>query len=52
MARHYLIVLEYNFCRLIKHLNDAVGACVGKSWAECGLKLSRIGRWEFEDYDE
>jgi len=49
-ARHHLVVDQYDFDELEKYLQDRVSACDGSSWDAVAEELSRLGRWEFEDY--
>ena len=49
-GRHHVIVNEYNFEELRSFLTAYGSKCEGDTWQEVALKLSRIGRWEFEDY--
>lgn len=51
-ARHYLIVKEYDYARIYNYIKKYVDGLTGDTWDEIGLKLSRIGYWEFEDYKE
>ncbi len=50
VGRHYLIMQEYNFERLVSFIQKFCRSCSGNTWAEIANKLSRLGRWEFEDY--
>lgn len=49
-ARHYIIVKKYDFNALKSYLLNYAASCAAPTWNEVALKLSRIGRWEFEDY--
>jgi hypothetical protein len=49
-GRHYLIVFEYNYQAIFNKLNEYVNSIEAKNWDEIGLKVGRIGHWEFEDY--
>jgi hypothetical protein len=49
-GRHHLFVREYNLARIRAFLADYAKGCAGETWQEAALKLSRLGRWEFEDY--
>jgi hypothetical protein len=52
-ARHHLIVFRYDFPAIQKKIEDYCEEhCVGDTWEEIAEKLARIGRWEFEDYQE
>lgn len=49
-GRHMLIVLEYNFDLIKTEVNHYIENCTGSDWGVIAQKLSRIGKWEFEDY--
>jgi hypothetical protein len=49
-GRHHLIVKEYNFEAIRSFLIEYARQCCGDTWQEVAQILSRIGRWEFEDY--
>jgi hypothetical protein len=49
-GRHYLIVFEYNFERILSALQKQVESIEADTWKEIGEKIGRIGKWEFEDY--
>ena len=51
-GRHHLIVFEYNFERLAAYIATYIQDCTGETWQEIAQQLSRLGRWEFEDYRE
>lgn len=52
-GRHHIVVDVQHFDRhrLRGWLQDRVSGVDGRTWAEVGAKLGRIGHWEFEDYD-
>lgn len=50
IGRHYLLVFEYDYNRLLRAIEDLCDSAEGGSWGEVASKLSRIGKWEFEDY--
>jgi hypothetical protein len=52
IGRHYLIVFEYDYERLMAYLKKYADAIDEKDWNGVAEKMSRIGRWEFEDYKE
>lgn len=52
IGRHYLIVFEYNFEKIINFIKNYIENCAGDSWDEIAEKIGRIGHWEFEDYQE
>jgi hypothetical protein len=49
-GRHYLFMERYEYPALRKWIEEKVAEVEGDSWADIACKLSRIGRWEFEDY--
>jgi hypothetical protein len=50
MGRHYLFVNTYDYDRLENYIRSRCEEATGTSWQEIAQKLSRLGRWEFEDY--
>lgn len=52
IARHFLIVFEYSYERLINRINTHLASCSGETWAEVANKVGRLGLWEYEDYAE
>jgi hypothetical protein len=52
VGRHHLIVFEYDYDRLVKVIELYCESSEGKSWRDVAQKLSRLGKWEFEDYSE
>lgn len=52
IGRHYLIVFEYNYERIYSKLKSIVEGIEANSWEEIGLIIGRLGKWEFEDYQE
>ena len=50
--RHYLIVFEYDYDKIIKRLTKKIQGLSADNWNDLALKISRIGYWEFEDYYE
>jgi len=49
-GRHLLIVFEYNYNLIIDALQKYCDTCVGETWNEIAVQLSRVAKWEFEDY--
>jgi hypothetical protein len=49
-GRHTLIVAAYDLSRIRSFLTAYANTCTGETWHEAALKLSRLGKWEFEDY--
>ena len=52
IGRHLFIVFEYDYDRIIATINKFISNCSGDSWKEMAEKISRLGKWEFEDYSE
>lgn len=52
IGRHHLIVREYNYPRIVATIKDFLRCCSGERWNEVAEKVSRLGKWEFEDYTE
>jgi hypothetical protein len=49
-GRHMLLVFEYDFERIFSYLKSQVENAAGDDWRAVARQLSRIGKWEFEDY--
>lgn len=49
-GRGKLLVFEYNIQRIFKRINEYCESCTGDTWEVIVNKVSRIGLWEFEDY--
>ncbi|QOZ29920.1 hypothetical protein XH93_25670 [Bradyrhizobium sp. CCBAU 51753] len=51
IGRHYLFVRDFDYARLKEFVQDYCTSCgEERSWALLAEKLSRLGKWEFEDY--
>ena len=50
LGKNKLIVFKYDMDRILLRIRKMFDNCSGKDWKEIAIKLSRIGRWEFEDY--
>jgi hypothetical protein len=50
--RHHLIVPRYDYDAILRFVEDFLETCEGKDWDEVACKVSRLGHWEFEDYQE
>ncbi len=50
LGLHYLIVPSYDYAKIIGFISKFASGCLGKDWKEVARKLSRLGSWEFEDY--
>jgi hypothetical protein len=49
-GRHMLIVPDYDLKKIRAIIAQYSISCEGKDWEAVAKLLSRIGRWEFEDY--
>lgn len=52
VGRHYLIVSEWDEPRIRVLSTDLVESEKAPTWAELGERISRIGHWALEDYQE
>ena len=50
LGRDHLIVFRYDYKRLENFITGFVTGCDGRSWGDLAQQLSRLGKWEFEDY--
>ncbi len=50
VGRHHIVVLAYNYEAIEGDLRRLVERCSGATWQQIAAKVSRIGYWEFEDY--
>lgn len=50
IGQHYLIVREFNYKKISSAIEKFLNHCSGEDWKEVAGKVSRLGRWEFEDY--
>jgi hypothetical protein len=51
-GRHHLFVERWDWPLIERYLRTNVEAAQGASWRELTTVVGRLGRWEFEDYDE
>ncbi|PWK46011.1 immunity 8 family protein [Pseudomonas sp. OV226] len=51
IGMHYLIVREYNYQKIVHSIETFLLNCSGANWSEVSRKVSRLGLWEFEGYD-
>jgi hypothetical protein len=49
-GRHHLVVSRFDLTEIRSFLISYARSCEGESWDAAALKLSRLGKWEFEDY--
>lgn len=52
IGRHHLLVSRYNYRSLEQFIANYCDNCRGESWRDVAERLGRIGKWEFEDYQE
>jgi len=50
VGRNRLIIFEYNYDRLINFLTKYCSKCSGDTWEEIAEQMSRLAKWEFEDF--
>lgn len=50
IGRHLIVLEKYDYKKICKFLDSYLYGCAGESWGEVAEKISRIGKWEFEDY--
>jgi hypothetical protein len=51
-GRDLLIISEYNYDQISKYISNYISSCEGEDWQEIAHKLSQLGRWEFDEYNE
>jgi len=44
------ILSEFDYDEIVNYLNRQITACQSNNWSDASIRLSRIGFWEFEDY--
>ena len=49
---HHLIVQDYNYQMIIREIKAFLQDCSGDNWNDIAKKVSRLGKWEFENYTE
>jgi len=52
LGKNKLIVFKFDMERILARIRKLFDNCSGKDWSDITIKLSRIGRWEFENYQE
>lgn len=52
VGQHYLIVRDYNYQKIVNSIEKFLQGCSGKDWSEVSRKVSRLGLWEFEGYED
>ena len=52
LGRHHLIMLKYDFDRLLRAIEALCEEAEAPTWEEVATKLGRFAKWEFEDYRE
>ncbi|MDH3001565.1 hypothetical protein A1D23_13320 [Chelonobacter oris] len=50
LLRNTIVVEDYNFKEIIRYINSFIDSCDGNDWEEIAHKLSKLFRWEFDDY--
>jgi hypothetical protein len=49
---HHLIVASFDYEAIAGAVRRFCEKCEGANWQEVAAKVSRLGRWEFDDYRE
>jgi hypothetical protein len=49
-GRHHLIIAQFDCSKIENYFRNKVQSLHGNNWQELTVQLSRIGKWEFEDY--
>jgi hypothetical protein len=49
-GRNYLFLKQYDYEVVARYLREFSSSCQGRTWHEVAEKVSRVGKWEFEDY--
>lgn len=52
IGAHYLIVNGYNYQKIVHTIEKFLLGCSGRDWSEVSRKVSRLGLWEFEGYED
>ena len=52
VGEHAIVVSQYDYQNLFRNIQKFCQAQEGSNWQEVALKISRIGRWEFEKYND
>jgi hypothetical protein len=51
-GRHHVFAKQYDYSTLECFVRGVCASCHGESWSAVAEQLGRIGKWEFEDYEE
>jgi hypothetical protein len=51
-GQYYLIVFEYNYITIKDKIETYIDSIEANNWIELARIIGRIGKWEFEDYQE
>ena len=52
LGKGKIIVFKCDMKMILARVRGLFEGCTGKDWSEITIKLSRIGLWEFEDYEK
>lgn len=52
LGKNKMIVFGYNKEKIFKKAKSLFDGRSGNTWEEIAIKLSRIGQWEFEEYQK
>ena len=51
-GRHHLILSEFDPVKIESYIRRRVSSLEGEDWESLAGKVGRLGRWEYEDYEE
>lgn len=51
-GKNYLIVFKYDYQKIYNKIRKYIEGLEDSDWENLAQKVSRIGYWEFEDYQE
>jgi hypothetical protein len=49
---YHIIMAKFDYDALVRLVGDFCRRCEGRTWQDVAAKVSRLGRWEFDDYRE
>lgn len=52
IGKHYLIVRVFNYKVIVCAIEKFLLGCSGANWGEVSKKVSKLGFWEFEAYED
>jgi Immunity protein 8 len=52
LGKGKIIVYRCDMKMILKRVSALFEGCIGKDWNDIAIKLSRVGHWEFENYQQ